>query len=109
MKPLTLTISYLVGFFILPVILPWMAAFMPWALFIILVLGLIALSLGSNWQHYAASIDDSLDFGPASADTESSIVSNDPYGQRSDKRDTTNSGGGVTSRRPLHNAIHAKH
>lgn len=97
MKHLILTITYLVGFFTLPVILPWMAAFMPWALLTILVIGLIALSLGSNWQHYAASIDQALDFDRECGPEKPNRQKFDPLGglERQDTR-----GGGVRTTAP---------
>ena len=98
MKPLILTISCLVGIFLLLTIFSWLAAFKPIIIATVLILGLLALSVADNWRHYAASIDDALDFGTPSGDTEKQPLIKDPMVSGSD--DTTKSGGGLVHHRP---------
>ena len=98
MKPLILTISYLVGIFLLLPILTWLAAFKPIIIATVLILGLLALSVADNWRHYAASIDDALDFDTPSGDTEKQPLIKDPMVNGSD--DTTKLGGGLVHHRP---------
>ena len=98
MKPLSLTISYLVGIFLLLPIFTWLAAFKPIIIATVLTLGLLALSVADNWRHYAASIDDALDFDTPSGDTEKQPLIDDPSIGGSD--DTTKSGGGLVHHRP---------
>lgn len=98
MKPLILTISCLVGIFLLLPIFSWLAAFKPVIIATICILGLIALSVADNWRHYASSIDEGLDFDTASADAEKQPLIKDPMVGGSD--DTTKSGGGLVHHRP---------
>ena len=98
MKPLILTISCLVGIFLLLPIFSWLAAFKPIIIATVLILGLLALSVADNWRHYAASIDDALDFDTPSGDTEKQPLIDDPSIGGSD--DTTKSGGGLVHHRP---------
>ena len=105
MNPLLLTISHQVGFLLLQ-ILTWLAAFKPIIIATVLILGLLALSVADNWRHYAASIDDALDFDTPSGDTEKQPLIKDPMVNGSD--DTTKLGGGLVHHRPLIQTIYAK-
>jgi hypothetical protein len=78
MKPLILTVSCLVGLFTLLPILAWVAAFHPYIIATLFILGCLALSLAENWRQFAASIDEGLDFGSASATAEKQPLINDP-------------------------------
>lgn len=98
MNPLILTIAPQVGL-LLQTIFSLAAAFTPYIILTICLIGLLILACVPGWMREAKLLDEALDFGPASADAEKQPLIKDPSVNGSDS-DTTK-GGGVTSRRPL--------
>ena len=99
MNPLLLTMSHLVGI-LTSSILTCAAAFTPYIILIVCLIGLLVLACVPGWMREAKLLDEALNnFDAASATAEKQPLIKDPTIDGSDS-DTTK-GGGVTSRRPL--------